>query len=218
MGRLSVLSRSHTPTQSTMTKWSFLMCSPGLTAAQVGGVADAHAPAFHLLEEAAAFHRAHEDDDFHRLDVGAGGDHVHGDGHARVVAGAEVFDELLGAVSPPVRAVGDLLRELVAAAKLFAQDFHDLFGVVVVFGKDEGFGQLRCGRGTCRPASGRAGCAPRCGSGRAFARRGPALRAGIQSRRPAARRSCGGWLCLAFPARSLCPPWRPASLTSVLMR
>ena len=34
------------------------------------------------------------------------------------------------------------MRELVAAAKLFAQDFHNLFGVVVVFGKDQGLGQL----------------------------------------------------------------------------
>jgi hypothetical protein len=92
------------------------------------------------------FTAAHEDDDFHRLDVGAGGDHVHGDGHAGVVAGAEVFDELLGAGAAALgAAVGDLLRELVAAAKLFAQDFDNLFGVVVVFGKDEGLGQLGAG-------------------------------------------------------------------------
>ena len=49
----------------------------------------AHAAAFHLLEEAARLHRAHEEDDLQRLDVRAGGDHVHGDGDARVVAVAK---------------------------------------------------------------------------------------------------------------------------------
>ena len=50
----------------------------------------AGAAAFHLLEVVAAFHVAHEEQAFQRLDVGAGGDHVHGDGDARVVVVAEL--------------------------------------------------------------------------------------------------------------------------------
>ena len=49
----------------------------------------ADAPTLHLLEEAAAAHVAHEEDHLYRLDVGAGRDHVHGHGYARVVAVAE---------------------------------------------------------------------------------------------------------------------------------
>ena len=72
----------------------------GVHAAQVVVLDHAHAAALHLLEEAAALHAAHEDDDLHRLDVGAGGDHVHGDGDARVVAGAEGLDQVLGLARP----------------------------------------------------------------------------------------------------------------------
>ena len=42
-------------------------------------------------------------------------------------------------------AVGNLLRKLVAAAKLYAQNFDDLFGVGVILGKDQGLGQLDAG-------------------------------------------------------------------------
>ena len=60
------------------------------------------AAALHLLEEVAALDRAHEHHDLQRLDVGAGGDHVHGDDDARVVAVAErALDAgLLGLASP----------------------------------------------------------------------------------------------------------------------
>ena len=58
---------------------------------------DADAAALHLLEVVAGFDRAHEQHDFQRLDVGAGGDHVHGDGDARVVAVAEALEEVLRA-------------------------------------------------------------------------------------------------------------------------
>ena len=70
---------------------------------EVVGRDHAHAAAFHLLEEAARFDGAHEEDDFDRLDVGAGGDHVDGDGDARVVAVAEGGDEVLRGSSPVVR-------------------------------------------------------------------------------------------------------------------
>ena len=72
---------------------------------------------------------------FQRLDVGAGGDHVHGDGDARDVAVAELGDEVFGLFAGG--AVGDLLGEVVALAELFADDLDDVFGVGVVLGEDE---------------------------------------------------------------------------------
>ena len=111
---------------------------------QVGAVAHAHATAFHLLKEAAAFHAAHEHHNLDRLDVGAGGDHVHRHSHTRKVAIAKRADQVLrlGACG----SVGDLLRKLVALAKFFAQDFHNFFGVVIVFGKDQRLGHLGAAR------------------------------------------------------------------------
>ena len=101
---------------------------------------DPHAPALHLLEERAGLYAAHEDHDLHRLDVGAGGDHVDGDSDAREVAVAEGLDQLLwrGAGS----SVSDLQRELVTLAEFLAQDLDDVFGVVVVLCKEERLGDL----------------------------------------------------------------------------
>ena len=42
-------------------------------------------------------------------------------------------------------AVGDLLGEFVALAEFLAQDFDDVFGVVVVLGEDEGLGHFGAG-------------------------------------------------------------------------
>jgi hypothetical protein len=111
----------------------------GRDALQVVGLDDAHAAAFHLLEEGARLDGAHEHDHFHRLDVGAGGDHVHGDGDARHGAGAEGVDEVLRLRAGG--AVGDLLGEVVALAELLAHDLDDVLGVVVVLGEDERLGQ-----------------------------------------------------------------------------
>jgi hypothetical protein len=61
---------------------------------QVGGGEDAGAAAaFHLLEIDAAAHVAEEEEAFEGLDVGAGGDHVHGDGDAELRRGAGLLDE-----------------------------------------------------------------------------------------------------------------------------
>ena len=54
-------------------------------ALQSFGVQAAYAPAFHLLVVAAAANITHEQKYFQRLHVGAGGNHVHGDGNAGVV-------------------------------------------------------------------------------------------------------------------------------------
>jgi hypothetical protein len=51
---------------------------------------------FICSNSSAALHVAHEEQALQRLDVGAGGDHVHGDGDARVVAVAEGLDQVLG--------------------------------------------------------------------------------------------------------------------------
>ena len=56
----------------------------------------AHAAPFHLLEEVLRRDAPHEEDDFQRLDVRAGGDHVHGDGDAREVAVAKGAEDFLG--------------------------------------------------------------------------------------------------------------------------
>ncbi len=50
---------------------------------QIGGREDARATAFHLLEKRPAADIAHEEEDFERLDVGAGGNHVDRDGDAQ---------------------------------------------------------------------------------------------------------------------------------------
>ena len=103
---------------------------------------------------------AHEEDDLERLDVGAGGDHVDGDGDARVVAVAEGLEDLVrreirdlfqstSSISLPslrsssstiaheAGAVGDLLAEVVALAELLADDADDVVGVGVVLGEDQ---------------------------------------------------------------------------------
>lgn len=49
---------------------------------EFGGGEDAGATAFHLLKVAEALDVAEEDEAFEGFDVGAGGDHVHGDGDA----------------------------------------------------------------------------------------------------------------------------------------
>ena len=76
-----------------------------------------------------------------RLHVGAGGDHVDGDGDARVVAGAEVLQELLG-LGAVGGLVGDLGDHVVALAELLAADAHDVLGVAVVLGEDQRLGDV----------------------------------------------------------------------------
>ena len=93
-------------------------------------------PPLHLLEKVAAAHVAHEEHDLDRLDVGAGGNHVHGHHDARVEAVAELRDQVLGL--GPGGAVGDFLAEVVAGGKLLSDDANDVIGVAVVLGEDDG--------------------------------------------------------------------------------
>ena len=68
---------------------------PGIDLLHFGFWNDPHAPALHLLEEAARLYRTHEENNLQRLNVGAGGDHVNGDGNARVVAIAKGLKNLV---------------------------------------------------------------------------------------------------------------------------
>ena len=117
----------------------------------VGAVADAleavaieaaHAAALHLLVVALAAHVAHEEQHFQRLHVGAGGDHVHGDGDARVVVVAEAGEDAVGVF---FGLVGDLLAEGVALAIDLAHDVDDVVGVAVGLGEDQGLGRFLAG-------------------------------------------------------------------------
>ncbi len=119
---------------------------------EVVHVQRAGAAAFHLLEVVAAFDVAHEEQAFERLDVGAGGDHVDGDGDARVVFVAElgedgfgVFALLHAAVGQFFvlgGAVGDFLAEGVAFTEFLAHGLDDVVGVAVGLGEDQRLGHF----------------------------------------------------------------------------
>ena len=142
---------------------------PGLSGggdfAQAVEVEGAGAAALHLLEVALGLHVAHEEQAFERFYVGAGGDHVHGDGNARVVAVAKLGKDGLGglgllnvvvldvallviggvegdALDALAGAEGDLFAEGVSFAELLADDVDDVVGVRIGLGEDEGFGDL----------------------------------------------------------------------------
>ena len=124
----------------------------------------AGAAAFHLLEVALGLYVAHEEEAFQGLHVGAGGDHVHGNGDARVVAIAKVSQGGLGVLALDEKVVfdlflfvvraevdflhalggakGDLLAEVVSLVEFLADDVDDVVGVGVSLGEDEGLGDL----------------------------------------------------------------------------
>lgn len=108
---------------------------------QVGGGEHAGAAAFHLLEIDTAADVAEEEEDFKRLDVGAGRNHVHGDGDAERGREAELADEILRfrglAGGWVLGLVGDLFAKIVTLAKDLAANMDDVLGVGVVLGEDE---------------------------------------------------------------------------------
>jgi hypothetical protein len=114
---------------------------------QISGREHAGAAPFHLLEIDAAAHVAQEDEDFERLDIGAGGDHVHGDRDAQRGREAEFADQFLRlrglAGDGVLRMAGDLLTEVVAFAKDLAGKVNDVLGMRVVLGEDERLRQKR---------------------------------------------------------------------------
>ena len=110
----------------------------GRDALEVVGLDHADAPALHLLEEGAGFDGAHEEDDFDRLDIGAGSDHVHGDGNAGQRRDTEGLDEIFWVRAGG--AIGDLLCEVVPLAEFLAHDLDDVVGVGIVLGEDQRLG------------------------------------------------------------------------------
>ena len=104
---------------------------------EVGGIDGACPPPFHLLEVELGADIAQEEQALEGLDVGAGGDHIHGDGDAELGRGEEGLDDVLGLAAG---LVGDLFAEVVPFAELLTDDRDDVFGVVVVLGEDEGLG------------------------------------------------------------------------------
>ena len=115
-----------------------------MTALKSVGGDGADAAAGHLVEEAAAADVAHEEDDLDRLDIGAGCDHIHRHDDAGVVAVAEGGQQVLRL--RPGGPVGDLPAEVVALAELLADDAHDVVGVAVVLGEDDGLGHVVAAR------------------------------------------------------------------------
>ena len=146
-----------------------LALDAGIDLLHLGFGDHAHAPALHLLEVTARSDRAHEEDDLQRLDVRAGGDHVDGDGDARVVAVAKGLEDLvrreirdffpddfldllpIGSdflldIAHEAGAVSDFLAEVVALVEDLAADAHDIVGVGVVFGEDQRLGHVVASR------------------------------------------------------------------------
>ena len=108
---------------------------------------------FHLLEIVAAFDIAHKQQAFERADIGSRGNHIDGNGDARVVAVAEIrqdgfwFFALLNDFAVFTHNivfgfVSNFFAKFVALPELFPHRFDDVVGVAVVFGKNQGFGHF----------------------------------------------------------------------------
>ena len=95
-GRESCSSCSVTPTASTMTKCVLLVAS-GVTACRSVSLITRTPRPFICSKKLRLFTARMNITIFQRLDVGAGGDHVHRHGDARVVAVAEGREQVLGA-------------------------------------------------------------------------------------------------------------------------
>ena len=120
-------------------KWSFVYMGGGRDLAQVVEGDGPGAPALHLLEVVAALHVPHEDQALQGLDVRPRGDHIDGDGNARMVVVAELGEDRLRIF---VGQIGHLLAEGVSFPELLPDDLDDVVGMAVGLGKDEGLGHL----------------------------------------------------------------------------
>ena len=92
----------------------------------------------HLLKIVSAAHVPHEDQTFNGLDVGSGGDHIHGDGNARIVTVAELAEHLLWIFG----GIGDLFTEVVPFAKFLPDNLDNIVRMAVGLGKYQRFGNL----------------------------------------------------------------------------
>ena len=94
---------------------------------------------FHLLEVVAALHVPHEEQAFQGFHVRSGGDHVDGNGNARMVVVAELGERTFRIFV----VVGDLFAEMVFFAEFLPDDLDDVVGMAVGLGKDEGLGHFK---------------------------------------------------------------------------
>ena len=145
-GWLSLFLVSDTPTASIRTK-RVLVCGVGRHRSRSERLDDADAAALHLLEVDLGLDVAHEDQDLDRLDVGAGRDHVDGDGDPGQGVDAEALDQLLRALA---RLVGDLLGEVVALPNTSRAMWTISSAWLSSLAKIRVFGHPRRGRGTAR--------------------------------------------------------------------
>src|SRR5207245_6161354 len=78
------------------------------------------------------------------LDIGASRDHVNSDCNTRIEAVAEVLDQVFGIA--PGGQVSNLLTEVVTLPELLAENADDVFGMAIVFGKDQGLRDFAAAR------------------------------------------------------------------------
>ena len=114
--------------------------SVGRNGLQFGRIDNADAAPLHLLEEETALDGTHEHNDFDWLDISARRDHIDGDGDARVVAVAEILNQVLRAAAGAQ--IRDLLAEVVAFAELLTEDANDVLGMAVVLGENQCLGNF----------------------------------------------------------------------------
>lgn len=109
------------------------------------------AAALHLFEVNSTANIAKEDQDFERLDIRAGGDHVHSHGDAKRGRETEFANEFfrLRRLSRDrvFGLVRDLLAKVVALFEHVTADVNDIFGVRIIFAKDQRLRDQRAVRG-----------------------------------------------------------------------
>ena len=102
----------------------------------------ARAAAFHLLIIILTADVAHEDQALDGFDVGAGRDHIDGNGNTRIVVVAERTENGLGVLG----VIGDLFAEFVTLAEFLADGVNDIVGMAVGLGEDQRLGDFFAAR------------------------------------------------------------------------
>jgi len=98
----------------------------------------------HLLVQHPAFHRAHEHDYLDGLHISPSGQSCPSDCYARIVAGAELLDEVMWVFARGL--VGNLGAEIIPLSEFFPHHFDDVLSMGIIFGEDEGLGHMGAAR------------------------------------------------------------------------
>ena len=110
---------------------------------------DTNTPALHLFKKTAGFYTSHEHDNFKGFDVRARGDHVHGNSDPRIITVSEFCDQVFRLFAGCL--VGNLLGKVIALGKFLAHDFNNIFGMAVIFCKNQGLWHIRsAGENLCK--------------------------------------------------------------------